>query len=366
MFDFESGSSHTAIVTMTNPTNKAFDYDAILYMGVNMVAMSTQSFHLDAGEAKDISLLVTMPITPGTYPVFFDVWSSGELLGHYQAIENVQVVPIAAPPLAVFEYTGIRKVSPRIVGAIGAVEVDIRNIGAISGVCHVWATIGGVRPYKGTPESATLNPGQIATFRVEWGEPYSRESPNIYSEAGLINYLVGEALCSVDIPQQIVSGSEYWATLSIYLKNSRCIRYNVSVYLRPLFPVPEWYQEQSLPACSADIANLTWSQAWGLSAFYLPLTGEGYFTIRGVYGVSYLGGEHLIQSPAIASSRGQMAYSSPIPLPPGIYEVVVEVRFYIYASLTATHYQAYGGWQIPYPEELYIKFLVTMGQVEII
>ena len=89
MPEFASGSQKTAIVPMANPTDKAFDYDAMLYMGVNMVVMSEASFALQAGQEKGINLPVTMPAGPGTYPVYLDVFSGGALLEHYQATEDV-------------------------------------------------------------------------------------------------------------------------------------------------------------------------------------------------------------------------------------------------------------------------------------
>jgi len=88
---FSPGEEKTAIVTMTNPTTRAFDYRMVLYMGVNMVAMGDAEFNLEAGESKDISVSVVMPANPGVYPVYVDVWSGETLLGHYQANEVVEI-----------------------------------------------------------------------------------------------------------------------------------------------------------------------------------------------------------------------------------------------------------------------------------
>jgi len=91
MPEFHAGEQKTAIVPVTNPTEKGFDYKMELYMGTNLAIMAEVPFHLNAGESKSISLPVTMPAEAGTYPIHIGVLSEGELVRLLRATEDVVV-----------------------------------------------------------------------------------------------------------------------------------------------------------------------------------------------------------------------------------------------------------------------------------
>ena len=91
MPQFNAGESKTARATMRNPTGKAFDYDGFVYMGTDLAVMAEVSFHLEAGEEKQISFPVTMPSVQGTYPVHVGVFSGGQNIALYRATEDVVI-----------------------------------------------------------------------------------------------------------------------------------------------------------------------------------------------------------------------------------------------------------------------------------
>ncbi len=88
--EFKAGEEKTANVTMHNPTQIYIHYDALLYMGTDLVVMSEQSFHLASNEEKAVPFPVTMPAAAGVYPVHLGVFTAGELLKLYQA-EDVNI-----------------------------------------------------------------------------------------------------------------------------------------------------------------------------------------------------------------------------------------------------------------------------------
>lgn len=92
MLEFEANSSHVAKAIMTNPTEKPFNYEGVLYMGTDLAVMSQVSFHLDAGESKEVDFLVTMPIGSGTYPVHLGIFSGEQNIGLYKAVEDIMIV----------------------------------------------------------------------------------------------------------------------------------------------------------------------------------------------------------------------------------------------------------------------------------
>ena len=135
MPEFAPGVKKTAVVPMTNPTAKVFDYTAELYMGVNLALMASADFHLNAGETKDISLSVTMPTEAGTYPVHIGVFSGGENIALYHATEDV-IIPVGAARITDVSWE-ISGVSGTLGGILVKATVTVSSPKAFSGKIEI-------------------------------------------------------------------------------------------------------------------------------------------------------------------------------------------------------------------------------------
>jgi hypothetical protein len=93
MPQFGPGESKKARIVMRNPTGTAFDYDALIYLGTDLVVVSQQQFHLEPGQEKPVDFPMVMPASLGTYPVHIGVFSGGTHLALYRATEDVVILP---------------------------------------------------------------------------------------------------------------------------------------------------------------------------------------------------------------------------------------------------------------------------------
>ena len=172
MAQFNAGETKSAKTVMRNPTAAAFDYEAYIYMGIDLAVKSQAAFRLNAGEEKQVIFPVTMPNNAGVYPVHLGVFSGGNNLALYRAED----INIAAPP--VFSYvSGLRQIvydsapgyswSQKLL----RLEIDVKNTGNAAGVCNVWGEYACAQGdwvwsafNREGMTSAMIQPGQTVTF----------------------------------------------------------------------------------------------------------------------------------------------------------------------------------------------------------
>lgn len=95
MPEFMPEETKTATIKMKNPTTKAWDYAAELYLGKAKAAASGLiPFSIPAKSSRDVSFSITMPSIEGTYIPYIDVFTNSRLIAAYQAIEDVVITPL--------------------------------------------------------------------------------------------------------------------------------------------------------------------------------------------------------------------------------------------------------------------------------
>lgn len=101
--EFEAGSVHIAHVPVTNPTPQEWTYNAELYLWKDGTKynVSEKTFTLAANSSDTEDFSITIPAAEGTYQVYLDIYVAGELIGAYQALEDI----IVATPGPAFTYS---------------------------------------------------------------------------------------------------------------------------------------------------------------------------------------------------------------------------------------------------------------------
>ena len=137
MYTFEPGSAHTATATVRNPQGFAADYTAEIYLvapdGSKAATSGEVAFSLAAEEQKGISFNVVMPLIDGTYSVYLDVYSGGELVGAYQGVDDIAIVSVSNFQVSNLTITP----SEPTVGELVVIAATVTNIGTTSGTYTV-------------------------------------------------------------------------------------------------------------------------------------------------------------------------------------------------------------------------------------
>ncbi|GEM_PF-5985910 len=317
MPQFAPGEVKTAKVAMRNPTAKAFDYNGFIYMGTDLAVVSEKAFRLLAGEEKQVSFPVSMPTTPGVYPVHIGVFSEGANIVLYRAVEDVEIISGVAKFIYASDVKQTLYHQPNYPAWAEGLEisVDIKNTGSGAGTCTpIWYVETCYGYHTVGLGQQIVNPGETATFSGRWYWPYGPMEPDewwrpgfIISGAGPISLAFGRSLylVSVDIPSQIISGSKYLATQTIHLPYAADSLFRVELCLTPT---------RRSVASSALIGAVTYAN--------IILTATKDYEVKGVYTdrVSY---------PAEAIDWDY--WNRPFPLPRGTYNVVSSV-YHWYAT----------------------------------
>lgn len=110
MSEFASGESKTAVAPITvKPSGLSCETE--LFLGpddMTKVATSGRIPFVSTGVSQAVHLPVVMPTAEGTYHVYLDLYVEGILIGVYQAIEDVVIVPVLEfPHLNILRVEGV-------------------------------------------------------------------------------------------------------------------------------------------------------------------------------------------------------------------------------------------------------------------
>lgn len=170
MPEFGVGAAKSATIVMKNPTAKAWDYTAELYLGTGKATTSGLiPFSISANSSVNVEFPITMPSTEGVYTPYIDVFSKGALVGAYQGIEDVVIVSLGPTIINPSFEAGL---SPWVFETNYGGRSDMQVKGAS------WLAEYGVTPYEGNNVlSIFASPGgrrivMTLTQAIPWSDSY--------------------------------------------------------------------------------------------------------------------------------------------------------------------------------------------------
>ena len=168
---FTPGSVQTAVAELLNPTSSILPYSARLCLNKpGMLCTGKVFFNIEAGKTKSIYFSTEVPTVEGTYPVYLDVFSNGQLLKTYRADEDVVIGVI---------YTLTWSVTPSGSGTISPAS-GTKYPSATTVTLKATASLGYEFDHWGGAASGTSRTTTIVMSKNQWVVAYFKEVAPVY------------------------------------------------------------------------------------------------------------------------------------------------------------------------------------------
>jgi len=103
MPEFSPSESRVAIAPITvKPAGLNCLVELYLVSDSTKVVTSGLKSFTSTGAKQNVALPIIMPSAEGTYPVWLDVFAEGMLIGAYEAVEDVVIVPVPTVTFTLF------------------------------------------------------------------------------------------------------------------------------------------------------------------------------------------------------------------------------------------------------------------------
>ena len=261
MPEFAPGSSHIATLPIAvAPADLACEVELWLSPdGETKAASSGLASFTSTGSQQELSLTVDMPSEEGTYKVLIDVYCEGNLVGAYQALENVNIVA-EKPNISIYDVF-LTSNYDRPSAADNYIHARIRNDGALPQTrqitAYYWESWMRRDQAAHRTQTITINPGEVVEYLERFhGNDYTEYASAVWlrgdwTEEPLtrqFNFLAGMHLSSSDLDKVDLHvhevGSDY--VILRYMQYGTCNKWEYDLHTPPTRPYEQdldglWY-----------------------------------------------------------------------------------------------------------------------------